>query len=46
MSRRSRYLVSSASRAARGLGPQEGARRPHLAGRAHEGACQRRRVAV
>ena len=32
-------------RAARGLGRHEGARRPHLAARAHEEACQRRRVA-
>jgi uncharacterized protein YeaO (DUF488 family) len=31
-------------RAARGLGRHEGARRPHLAARAHEGACQRRHV--
>ena len=32
-------------RAARSLGRHEGARRPNLAARAHERACQRRRVA-
>jgi len=46
MSRRSPRPAVKRLRAGRGLGRNEGVRRPHLAARAHEGACQRRRTSA